>query len=182
MPFTFSPMEIPDVLLIEACAFPDERGFFAELYREGVFSAGGMPHFVQDNFSWSHQHVLRGLHYQNPPMAQAKLVSVAFGEIYDVAVDIRRHSPTYGRYVAAALSAENHRMLFVPEGFAHGICVLSQHAAVMYKVSAEYSPALERGILWNDPDLAISWPTSSPTLSPKDAVQPRLKDVENPFV
>jgi dTDP-4-dehydrorhamnose 3,5-epimerase len=175
-------LEIAGVILVEAAAFGDERGFFAELYRRSEFARNGIAGvFVQDNLSHSVRGVLRGLHYQKRPAAQAKLVSVIRGEVFDVAVDIRKGSPTYGRSVSIILSRANGRMLYVPEGFAHGFCVLSDEADVLYKVTAEYSPENERGILWSDPQLGIDWPIEKPVLSPRDAHLPLLRDADNDF-
>jgi len=179
MPFKFIGTEIPDVKLIEVAAFGDQRGFFCETYKRSEFEHHGIPAvFVQDNFSHSVRRVLRGLHYQLPPRAQGKLVNVLRGEIYDVAVDLRRDSPTYGNWVGISLSSDNHRLLYVPEGFAHGFCVLSDEADVLYKVTSEYAPELDRGIIWDDETLAISWPVSVPILSAKDAQLPRLQEAE----
>ena len=175
-------LEIPEIVLLEAKAFEDERGFFAEVYRKSEFQKCGILYsFAQDNHSRSIRGVLRGLHYQKLPAAQAKLVSVVRGEIFDVAVDIRVGSPTYGMWVSAVLSDQNHRLLFIPEGFAHGFVVLSGEAAVVYKVTAEYSAENERGIIWNDPALAIDWPVKDPLLSLKDAQLPTLKNADNNF-
>lgn len=183
MPFTFTPLEIPDVILVEARAFPDDRGFFMETYKQSDFEKNGIPwNFVQDNYSHSSQRgVLRGLHYQKDPKAQGKLVLAIRGEIFDVAVDIRKGSPTYGKWVGVELSADNRRMLYVPVGFAHGFVVLSSEADVTYRVTEEYAPEADRGILWSDPDLAITWPIDSPLLSPKDEAMPLLKDADNNF-
>lgn len=179
MPFRFTPLAIPDLILIEPKVFADARGCFVEIYKRSEFIGAGIPEaFVQDNYSHSHRAVLRGLHYQTPPQAQGKLVSAIAGEIFDVAVDIRRNSRTRGRWVGVTLSAENRRMLYVPEGFAHGFCVLSEQADVVYKVTAEYAPELERGIVWNDPELGIAWPVSTPLLSPKDEALPLLRDAD----
>lgn len=184
VPFTFTPQGIPDVQLIEAQAFGDDRGFFAETYKASDFLAHGIPAFVQDNLSHSQRGVLRGLHYQKNPAAQGKLVMVVRGEIFDVAVDIRRGSPTYGRWVGAVLSERNHRLLWVPPGFAHGFCVVSDCADVLYKVTSEYSPTHDRGIRWDDPQVCIHWPqgSPSPSLSPKDADAPFLDAADNNFV
>jgi dTDP-4-dehydrorhamnose 3,5-epimerase len=182
MPFQFKKLEIPEVILIEAQTFADDRGFFAETYKRSEFAACGIPHsFVQDNLSHSVQGVVRGLHYQKHPRAQGKLVTVLNGRIFDVAVDIRKGSPTYGQWVGMELSGEDCTMLYVPVGFAHGFCVLSQEADVVYKVTDEYARDLDRGVLWNDPDLGIQWPVTEPLLSPKDAELPLLKDADNNF-
>ena len=182
MPFKFSKMNIPDVVLIEPRIFSDSRGFFMELFKASEFQANGLPMaFIQVNHSRSQKNVLRGLHYQLNPKAQAKLISVIHGEIFDVAVDIRRNSPTYGQWVADRLSGANKRMLFIPEGFAHGFCVLSDEAEVIYYCSREYAPDLERSILWNDPTIAISWPVKEPLLSSKDSGGSFLSRAENNF-
>lgn len=184
MPFVFKRLEIPEVILVESQAFPDERGFFLESFKESIFSANGIKtKFVQDNFSNSTKGVLRGLHYQKNPKAQAKLVMATRGEIFDVAVDIRKSSPTYGKWVGQILSSQNHSLLYIPEGFAHGFCVTSDTADVLYKVSSEYYPEHERGIIWNDPDLSIKWPTdNNPVVISKDLQLPTLKNADNNFV
>jgi len=165
------------VHLVEPAVFPDERGFFLETYHRQKYRDQGIKvPFVQDNHSHSRQHVLRGLHYQLHH-AQDKLVYALSGAIFDVAVDIRRGSPTFGRWFGAELSAENHRQLFVPQGFAHGFCVLSETADVLYKCSDFYSPEHEYGLLWSDPDLAIQWPVEDPVLSAKDAGYPSLGEI-----
>ena len=177
MPFKFQRLEIPDVILVEPEVFSDERGFFMETYKYSEFCAFGIKeHFLQDNHSRSVKRVLRGLHYQNPPKAQGKLVRVVVGEIFDVGVDIRRGSPTYGKWVGEILSAENKRMLYIPPGFAHGFCVLSDVAEVLYKTTAEYAPECEAGIIWNDPEIGIRWPIEHPILSAKDAALPPLRE------
>jgi dTDP-4-dehydrorhamnose 3,5-epimerase len=182
MPFSFRPLTIPEVLLIEARRFRDERGFFLETYKRSEFVANGITEaFVQDNYSYSVKGVLRGLHYQKPPQAQGKLVFVLQGEVFDVAVDIRSGSATYGRWVGEVLSEENGRMLYVPPGFAHGFCVLSAEAGVAYKVTAEYAAELDTGIIWIDPDIGVEWPIHAPILSPKDAVLPPLHRVADHF-
>jgi len=183
MPFEFKKLEIPEVILVEAKAFPDERGFFMESFKESAFSTNGIStKFVQDNFSHSVKGVLRGLHYQKVPKAQAKLVTALRGEVFDVAVDIRKDSPTYGKWVGEILSEQNHRLLLVPEGFAHGFMVLSDEADVLYKVNQEYSPEHERGIIWNDPDVNIQWPMENPMVKEIDAKLPLLKNADNNFV
>ena len=164
--------------------FLDERGFFSEVWREDSFAAAGVPaRFVQDNLSLStSRYVLRGLHFQTPPVAQAKLVRVPRGAIFDVAVDIRKESPTYGRWASIVLSAEKWNQLYIPEGFAHGFLTLEDDTEVNYKVSAAYSPDHDRTIRFNDPDIGIDWPLEAePLLSAKDAAAPLLRDVETGF-
>ncbi len=171
---------IPEVLIIEPRVFGDERGFFMESYNQQAFAdkAGITAHFVQDNHSRSSKNVLRGLHYQIQ-QAQGKLVRAIVGTILDVAVDIRRSSPTFGQWVSCELSAENKRMLWVPAGFAHGFLVTSEVAEVLYKATDFYAPQYERSILWNDPDLAIAWNLDGePVLSAKDLAGKPLKDAE----
>lgn len=183
MPFTFQRLEIPEVVLIEPKVFQDGRGFFMETYKFSDFAEFGITErFVQDNHSRSKKGVIRGLHYQNPPKAQGKLVRVVAGEIFDVAVDIRKGSPTYGKWVGERLSAENKRMLYIPPGFAHGFCVLSEEAEVVYKVTEEYAPELEAGIIWNDPEIRIAWPIANPIISDKDASFPFLREAKNHFI
>jgi dTDP-4-dehydrorhamnose 3,5-epimerase len=174
-----APAAIPDVLVLEPEVFGDSRGFFLESWNKRAFAAAGIDiDFVQDNHSRSDRNVLRGLHYQLR-QAQGKLVRVIAGEIYDVAVDIRRGSPTFGRWVGVALSARNHRMAWIPPGFAHGFLVVSEAAEVLYKTTAYYAPELERTIAWNDPELAIDWPlVSAPVLSAKDGAGTRFRDAE----
>lgn len=182
MPFTFKKLSIPEVILVEAKEFTDKRGFFMESFKESVFSENGInTRFVQDNYSHSVKGVLRGLHYQKDPKAQAKLVMAIRGEIFDVAVDVRKGSPTYGKWVGEVISEKNHRLLYVPEGFAHGFCVLSNDADVIYKVNSEYSPDHERGILWNDPEVAVKWPIEKPIMIEKDLQLPALKDADVNF-
>jgi len=182
MPFTFTPLKISDVILVEPRVFPDARGYFLETYKYSDFAAHGISEiFVQDNHSRSIRGVLRGLHYQNPPGAQGKLVRAARGAIFDVAVDIRPDSSTFGEWVGEILSDENHHMLYIPPGFAHGFLVLSAVADVSYKATAEYAPELDSGIVWNDPTIAIQWPVQTPILSPKDAALPRLLAADNQF-
>jgi dTDP-4-dehydrorhamnose 3,5-epimerase len=185
MPFKFTPMQtLPDVLLIEPKAFGDDRGWFMETYKRSEFEAHGIGvEFRQDNHSRSAaKGVLRGLHYQKDPAAQGKLVRCVVGAIYDVAVDIRNGSPTYGRWVAAKLSAEERNMLWVPAGFAHGFCTLTDVSEVVYKTTAEYSAPHDRGIRWNDPAIGVAWPVKSPVLSDKDAKAPLLAEADNNFV
>lgn len=172
-----TPLAIPDVLLIEPKVFGDDRGFFYESFNQRAFAeATGLDLcFVQDNHSKSARNVLRGLHYQLPPREQGKLVRVVAGEVFDVAVDIRKESPTFGCWVGAVLSAKNRRQLWVPPGFAHGFFVLSESTEFLYKTTDYYAPEYECGIAWNDPQLAIDWPLQGvPVLSPKDAAAPLL--------
>lgn len=169
MPFVFKKLSIPDVVLIEPKVFGDERGFFMETYKESEFFKFGIKkRFIQENHSKSKKGVLRGLHYQAFPKAQAKIIRCIAGEIFDVAVDIRKKSPTYKKWVAEVLSAENKKQLYIPEGFAHGFCVLSREAEIVYKCNREYSPENERGIIWNDSSIKIKWPIKKPVLSEKD--------------
>lgn len=182
MPFKFKILEIPDVILIEAQSFSDERGFFMEGFKKSSFAENGIEtQFVQDNYSHSTKGVIRGLHYQKNPKAQAKLMMALRGEIFDVAVDIRKGSPTYGKWTSAILSEKNHNLLYAPEGFAHGFYVLSDEADILYKVSSEYSPEHERGILWNDPNISIRWPIDNPSIIPKDLQLPTLQNADNNF-
>ncbi len=180
MPFEFRKYNIDGVVLVIPKVFNDDRGFFLEGYKKSDFVANGINvEFNQDNHSKSTKGVLRGLHYQAAPKGQAKLVRCIRGEILDVAVDIRKDSPTFGKWVAEKLTEENKHMLFIPEGFAHGFVVLSDEAELLYKASNEFSKEHDRGILWNDPDVNIDWGIDfEPILSEKDKVQPRLKDIK----
>ncbi|MFI5316292.1 MAG: dTDP-4-dehydrorhamnose 3,5-epimerase [Myxococcota bacterium] len=174
----FEASAIPEVIRVEPTLFRDARGFFLESYRADKFAAGGVSaHFVQDNHSRSARGTLRGLHMQ-VAFAQGKLVRCIAGEVFDVAVDVRRGSKTFGRWVGETLSAENFRQLWVPPGFLHGFCVTSDSAEIQYKCTELYHPEDELGVLWSDPDLAIHWPVAAPLLSAKDAALPRLRDVE----
>jgi dTDP-4-dehydrorhamnose 3,5-epimerase len=182
MPFEFKLLAIPGLVLVQPRIFSDDRGFFFELYKHSEFARGGIAeHLVQDNYSKSTKGVLRGLHYQKLPKAQGKLVMCTQGRIFDVAVDIRNGSPSYGKWMSVELSAENRLMLYVPPGFAHGFQALSNTAEVMYKCTDEYSPAEDRGIIWNDPDINIAWPLGNPVLSGKDRIHPLLRDADNNF-
>ena len=175
MPFVFTPTTLPGVVVIEPEVFEDERGFFMEIYKRSEFVAAGLDvDFVQENHSRSVRGTLRGLHLQRPPKAQGKLVRAIEGEIFDVAVDIRPDSPTFGRWESVTLSAENRRSIYIPAGYAHGFCVLSAEAQVVYKTTDEYAPELEWGVRWDDPVLGIPWPLSAPTLSRRDSNWPRL--------
>ncbi|MCG6873264.1 MAG: dTDP-4-dehydrorhamnose 3,5-epimerase [Gammaproteobacteria bacterium] len=165
------------VVILKPRVFSDDRGFFLESFNQGTFTELGLPgEWVQDNHSFSSRGVLRGLHYQYPQW-QGKLVRAIFGEIFDVAVDIRRNSPSFGKWYGAVLSRENQQMLYVPAGFAHGFCVLSDTADVLYKCTTPYAPEQDRCILWNDPDIGIAWPIKNPVLSEKDQKGALLKDV-----
>lgn len=183
MPFQFTRLEIPEVILVEAKKFGDDRGYFMETYKYDDFAANGIDgRFVQANFSHSSKGILRGLHYQLNPHPQGKLVRVVNGEVFDVAVDIRKGSPTYGKWVGEVLSGENGRLLWVPPGFAHGFLVLSDKADLAYQVTGNYSAECDRGIQWDDPEIGVNWGIDNPTLSPKDAKQPTLADADNNFV
>ncbi len=182
MPFINT--DIADLLIIEPAVYKDERGFFFESYNEQTFHKGGITNrFVQDNQSFSLYGVIRGLHYQLDPYAQAKLVRVLQGRILDIAVDIRRNSPTYGKYVSIELSDENKRQLLVPRGFAHGFSVLSETASVLYKCDAFYHKESEGGIRYNDPQLNIDWqiPAGKAVVSSKDLELPLFADSRNNF-
>lgn len=179
MPFEFKEFKIPGLILISPHPFGDSRGFFMETYKKSDFAANGISDpFVQDNFSHSVSGVVRGLHYQKAPKSQAKLVMVSKGEIFDVAVDIRKKSPTFGQWAGISLSSENMNMLYIPAGFAHGFCVLSEEVDFTYKVTAEYAPDLDRGVLWDDPDIGITWPVTNPILSDKDLRLPTLSEAD----
>ena len=177
MAFKFTKLPIPEVVLIEPPVFGDERGYFSETYKYSEFQKAGiyLP-FVQTNHSKSRKGVLRGLHFQQEPNAQGKLVRSIAGEIFDVAVDIRKGSPTYGKWVGVLLSAENKKMLYIPVGFAHGFCVISEVAEMSYRCTAEYAPESESGIIWNDPNINIDWPVENPIIADKDK---RMSTLEN---
>jgi dTDP-4-dehydrorhamnose 3,5-epimerase len=183
MPFNFKKLKIPEVILIEPKVFQDKRGFFMETYKYSEFAKYGIKEkFWQDNHSKSKKGTLRGLHYQKNPRAQAKIVKCIKGKIFDVAVDIRKDSPTHGKWVGIILSAENKKQLYIPIGFAHGFCVLSNEAEAIYKSSNEYSPEHEQGIIWDDPQININWPIKNPILSEKDLKNPSLKKADNNFI
>jgi dTDP-4-dehydrorhamnose 3,5-epimerase len=176
----FTPLSIPDLILVEPQVFSDDRGFFMETYNKKEFAAAGINvDFVQDNQSHSIQGVLRGLHFQKPPFAQAKLIRVTQGEVLDVAVDIRSNSPTFGKWDSAHLSAENKNLFYLPVGFAHGFYVLTETADFQYKCSSFYNKESEGGILWNDPDINVAWMAPSPVLAEKDNLWPKFKDIES---
>ncbi len=175
------PTAIPEVLIIEPKVFGDDRGFFFESYNERSFTdaAGKQWSFVQDNHSRSRRGVLRGLHYQMPPHAQGKLVRVVAGEVFDVAVDIRRSSPTFGKWVGEVLSGQNHRQLWIPPGFAHAFLVLSETADFLYKTTDYYAPFAERSLLWCDPQIGIRWPIEGePKMAAKDLEGKLLSEAE----
>ncbi|MGE4297582.1 MAG: dTDP-4-dehydrorhamnose 3,5-epimerase [Desulfovibrionaceae bacterium] len=182
MQFTATPF--PGLFVIEPKVFGDARGFFMETYRRRLFEAHGLDReFVQANHAKSGQAgVLRGLHFQTPPHAQAKLVRVSAGAVYDVVVDLRVGSPTYGAWYGLELSAANFVQLFIPRGFAHGYWTLTPDVEFQYMVDAYYAPDHDAGLVWNDPDLAVTWPGDAPILSAKDAALPRFKDFASPFV
>ena len=172
-----SPTRLPEVLVIEPRVFSDERGYFFESWADARYAGQGIPGpFVQDNISRSVRGILRGLHLQNPH-AQGKLVSALAGEVFDVAVDVRRGSPRFGQWAGEILSDRNRKQLWVPPGFAHGFCVLSDDAIFHYKCTDTYHPESEMSVLWNDPAIGIDWPVTSPTLNAKDGNAPRLADL-----
>ncbi len=184
MPFEFKRLAIPDVVLVIPKVFGDERGFFMETFKKSDFERFGIKgDWVQDNHSRSKKGVLRGLHYQLEPKAQGKLIRVVRGMVFDVAVDIRKGSPWYGKWVGVILSEENKYMLWIPPGFAHGVVALEDDTELLYKVSgAEYSPEHDRSIRWDDPEIGIIWPVRDPILSEKDKNAPFLKDADNNFI
>ena len=179
MPFEFKKLNVNDVQLIVPKVFADERGFFLESYKRSDFVANGIrDEFNQDNQSKSTKGVLRGLHYQKAPKAQAKIVRCIKGQIFDVAVDLRKNSSTFKKWVGALLTEDNKNMLYIPEGFAHGFVVLSDIAEILYKASNEYCKECDRGIRWNDPEINVDWGIDfEPILSEKDKIQPFVKDV-----
>ena len=178
----FTPTDLPGVFLLKPKVFGDERGFFMESYNARLFAEHGLKFdFIQDNHAKSAAGVLRGLHFQLPPADQTKLVRVTAGSVYDVVVDLRVGSPTYGQWRGFTLSAENYLQLLVPRGFAHGYVTLEDGTEFQYKVDNWYAPELDGGILWNDPDLGIDWPVAEPMLSGKDKLLPCLKDFNSPF-
>ncbi len=183
MPFLFEKTELEGVVHIQPRIFSDSRGFFLETFKQSDFIQAGInENFVQSNFSHSTQDTLRGLHFQKNPSAQGKLVLALAGVIFDVAIDVRKSSPTFGKWVSRTLSAEKRNMLYIPAGFAHGFCVLSDTADVMYCCTREYAPRDEAGIIWNDPQIAVTWPVSAPLLSEKDTRLPLLAHADNNFI
>lgn len=174
----FEELSLSGVYLISSQVFGDERGFFKETYSKKKFKEAGIDsEFVQDNDSFSKKDVIRALHYQLPPFAQAKLIKVVRGKVLDVVVDIRKDSPTFGKHEMVHLSGDNHQLLYIPQGFAHGFLTLTDDVYFQYKVSNFYSPEHERGILWNDPDLEINWAIDDPEMVERDKNWPQLKDI-----
>jgi len=182
VPFEFGSTEVPEVIHITPRVFKDDRGFFAETFKGTDFSQVGLTEVKQVNHSKSTRGVLRGLHYQLNPKAQGKLVTVVEGSIFDVAVDIRKGSSTFGKWVGRELNADEKNMLYVPVGFAHGFCVTSDIAQVIYYCSEEYSPQHEQGIMYNDPQIAVEWPVDEPDLSDRDKNHPLLSKAKNNFI
>lgn len=172
-----TPTKLQGVLVVDPDVFADDRGFFLETWSQRRYAEAGLPQvFVQDNLSRSDRGILRGLHLQHP-FGQGKLVQVMAGEVYDVAVDVRVGSATFGQWVGTTLSGDNHRQVYIPPGFAHGFCVVSEHALFSYKCTEAYHRETELGVIWNDPEVGIDWPIAEPTLSPKDAAFPRLSEI-----
>jgi len=179
MPFEFIELSIKGVFIIKPKFFKDSRGYFTETYKQSDFMAAGIDvEFKQDNQSYSRKGVLRGLHFQKEPFAQGKLVRVVKGKIFDVGVDLRKKSPTFGKYISAILSDENQEMLWLPEGFAHGFLAL-EDSLVLYKATNEYNKESEGGIIWNDADVAVKWPEMPDDISPKDREWPSLRDLKS---
>jgi len=182
MPFSIKKLSIQDLILVEPKLFEDSRGFFAEIYKQSDFASFGFSKpIAQINYSQSVRNVVRGLHYQLNPNAQAKFVQVINGHILDVVVDLRKGSSSYGKWATEELSSKNLNILYVPEGFAHGFCVLSDTALVTYYCTSLYSPKDERGVAWDDPAINIKWPVKNPLVSDKDKKLPRLEEAENNF-
>ncbi len=179
MPFIVKALSIPDVILIEPKIFQDNRGCFFEIFRESDFNNANLPvRFPQYNFSLSKKNVIRGLHYQKHPKTQGKIITVLKGRIWDVAVDIRKNSPTYLKWLSLELDDENRFMLYIPPGFAHGFLALSEDVHIIYKCTNEYDSKLDAGICWNDPDIGIVWPVKNPILSYRDVRLPYIKEAE----
>lgn len=182
MPFKKHTTEIEGLLILEPAVFGDERGYFMESYSEKEFRSIGLNmHFVQDNLSYSRKGILRGLHFQAPPFDQGKLVSVVRGHVLDVAVDIRKDSPTYGKHVMVHLSEENHKLFYIPPGFAHGFLVISEECFFAYKCTNFYDRNSEGGLMWNDPELGIEWQVTAPTISEKDSHYQPFHAFQSPF-
>ncbi|MBL0017781.1 MAG: dTDP-4-dehydrorhamnose 3,5-epimerase [Bacteroidia bacterium] len=182
MGFKLQTTDIEGLLILEPAVFGDERGYFMETYSEKAFAEIGLDmHFVQDNLSYSRKGILRGLHFQAPPSAQGKLVSVVKGHVLDVAVDIRKGSPTYGKHAMVHLSDENHKLFYIPPGFAHGFLVISEECYFSYKCTGTYDRGAEGGLMWNDPALGIDWQASNPVISEKDTHYKPFGEFESPF-
>jgi dTDP-4-dehydrorhamnose 3,5-epimerase len=182
LPYTFTPYQLPGLLVVEGKSHPDDRGYFMESFRECDMAGSPIPRLVQDNLSRSKKGVLRGMHYQKTAKPVGKLVRCVRGRIFDVAVDIRKGSPTYGKWASIELGDEGNRMLWVPPGFAHGFYTLSDVADVMYKVTDYWAPEVDRGIRWSCPEVAIAWPKGPVHVAPKDEAQPILSQADNDFV
>ena len=178
MALNYKRLEIPDLILIEPKVWQDERGFFMEKYKQSEFEEIGIPSFKQDNYSHSKHGVIRGLHYQISPFGQGKLVSVVKGRVWDVAVDVRKDSDFFGKWVGVELSEENKLSFYIPPGFAHGFSVLSDEANFLYKCTTEYSSLHERGIRYDDKELNIDWKVETPSLSSRDMIWPGLNEIE----
>jgi dTDP-4-dehydrorhamnose 3,5-epimerase len=179
MPFSFNFLSIPEVILIEPKVFPDDRGYFLETFKSSDFLLNNISNkFVQDNLSFSKKNVIRGMHFQKKPKEQGKLVSVVKGRVLDVAVDIRKESPTFMKWIAVELNDRQNAMLYIPEGFAHGFLSLSEEVYLLYKCTNEYDPITDSGIRWNDPDIGIAWPVNNPVVSEKDQRLPYLKQLD----
>lgn len=179
---TVKETPLKDLIIIEPTIFSDDRGYFFESFRASILEDRGWDlRFIQDNESMSNKGAARGLHLQAPPFGQDKLLRVVRGSIYDVAVDVRKYSPTYGQYFGLELNEDNKAMLFVPQGFAHGFACLEDNTIVQYKCSNYYNKASEQGIRWDDPDIGIDWPIADPIISEKDSILPLLKDFASPF-
>lgn len=178
MPFSFKSLSIPEVILVEPSAFTDDRGYFLESFKASDFLLNNIPNnFVQDNLSFSKQNVIRGMHFQKKPKEQGKLVSVIKGCVLDVAVDLRKESPTFLKWIAVELNDKQHAMLYIPEGFAHGFLTLTEEVYLLYKCTKEYDPKSDSGIRWDDPDIGIDWPVKNPVVSEKDQHLPDFKDL-----
>jgi dTDP-4-dehydrorhamnose 3,5-epimerase len=179
MPFSFKLLSIPEVILIEPKVFPDDRGYFLETFKSSDFLSNNIPDkFVQDNLSFSRKNVIRGMHFQRKPKEQGKLVSVIKGRVIDVAVDIRKESPTFMKWIAVELNDSKNAMVYIPAGFAHGFFSLTEEVYLLYKCTNEYDSIADSGIRWNDPDIGIAWPINNPVLSEKDQRLPYLKDLD----
>ena len=177
--FKITPLEISGLYVVESSIHPDERGLFFEFYKFNPFSEHGFPNFVQDNISISKKDVIRGLHFQSKPHSQGKLVGVLKGSIFDVVVDIRKNSSTFGKYFSISLDDIERKMLYISPGFAHGFCALSDDTVVLYKNTSEYSKENENGIIWNDSSLGIKWPCENPIISEKDLGYKAIDDIRD---